>query len=295
MVATRGSGFLLDFLDEAAEAGARMIAQTHCRGISVLLSLRTKLPFDLLPAWHDLRELPVDEQLRILGDPERRVPYVDAAVNADYGHWSGVGAQARPPDFEGIRVYRHGLPPNPTVSEVAADRGVHPAEAMIDLCVASDGGQLFIQPSRYPQDETVLLRALRHPRAVMTFSDSGAHLSQIADSSIHTHLLGYWVRDRQEFTLEEAVRMITLAPALAWGFADRGLLRAGMAADINVFDPDTVGPAVPSLVADLPAGGLRLEQRSEGFAATLVNGAITILDGQPTGATPGRLVRTRPA
>ena len=295
MVATRASGFLLDFLDEAADAGARMIAQTHCRGISVLLSLRTKLPFDLLPAWHDLRELPVDEQLRILGDPERRVPYVDAAVNADYGHWSGVGAQARPPDFEGIRVYRHGLPPNPTVSEVAADRGVHPAEAMIDLCVASDGGQLFIQPSRYPQDETVLLRALRHPRAVMTFSDSGAHLSQIADSSIHTHLMGYWVRDRQEFTLEEAVRMITLAPALAWGFADRGLLRAGMAADINVFDPDTVGPAVPSLVADLPAGGLRLEQRSEGFAATLVNGAITILDGQPTGATPGRLVRTRPA
>jgi N-acyl-D-aspartate/D-glutamate deacylase len=141
----------------------------------------------------------------------------------------------------------------------------------------------------------MLLRALRHPRAVMTFSDSGAHLSQIADSSIHTHLLGYWVRDRQEFTLEEAVRMITLAPALAWGFADRGLLRAGMAADINVFDPDTVGPAVPSLVADLPAGGLRLEQRSEGFAATLVNGAITILDGRPTGDTPGRLIRRQPA
>ena len=73
----------------------------------------------------------------------------------------------------------------------------------------------------------MLLRAMRHPRTVMTFSDSGAHLSQIADSSIHTHLLGHWVRDRQEFTLEEAVRMITLAPALAWGMSDRGLLRAG--------------------------------------------------------------------
>jgi N-acyl-D-amino-acid deacylase len=295
MVATRTSGFLLDFLDEAAEAGARMVAQTHCRGISVLLSLRTKLPFDLLPAWHDLRELPVGEQLRLLGDPERRRPYVDAAVNADYDRWTGVGAQARPPDFEGIRVYQHGLPPNPSVADVARQRGVHPAEALIDLCVESRGYQLFIQPSRYPQDETVLLRALRHPRAVMTFSDSGAHLSQIADSSIHTHLLGYWVRDRQEFTLEEAVRMITLAPALAWGFADRGLLRPGMAADINVFDPATVGPAVPSLVDDLPAGGLRLEQRSEGFAATLVNGEITIRDGQPAGPTPGRLLRSRSA
>jgi N-acyl-D-aspartate/D-glutamate deacylase len=293
MVATRASGFLLDFLDEAADAGARMIAQTHCRGISVLLSLRTKLPFDLLPAWHDLRELPVDEQLRILGDPERRVPYVDAAVNADYGHWSGVGAQARPPDFEGIRVYRHGLPPNPTVSEVAADRGVHPAEAMIDLCVASGGEQLFIQPSLYPQDEAVLLRALRHPRAVMTFSDSGAHLSQIADSSIHTHLLGHWVRDRGEFTLEEAVRMVTLAPALAWGLDGKGLLRPGMDADLVVFDPGTVGPAVPTLVDDLPAGGRRLEQRSVGFLATVVAGEVTIERGELTGATPGRLLRRR--
>jgi N-acyl-D-aspartate/D-glutamate deacylase len=295
MVATRASGYLLDFLDEAGALGARMIAQTHCRGISVLLSLKTRLPFDLLPAWSDLRALPVDEQVQILSDPGRAGPYLDAAVNADYGRWTGVGAQARPPDFEGIRVYEHGLPPNPSVADIARQRGVHPAVAMVELCIESGGDQLFIQPSRYPQDEEVLLRALRHPRAVMTFSDSGAHLSQIADSSIHTHLLGHWVRDRQEFTLAEAVRMITLAPAMAWGFSDRGLLRAGMAADINVFDPDTVGPAVPRLVDDLPAGGRRLEQRSHGFLATVVNGRVTIDRGEPTGETPGRLLRSRPA
>jgi N-acyl-D-aspartate/D-glutamate deacylase len=295
LVATRSSGYLLDFLDEAAAAGGRVIAQTHCRGISVLLSLKTKLPFDLLPSWHDLRRLPVDEQVRILGDPDLRRPLVDGAVNAQYERWTGVGAQARPPDFEGIKVYEQGLPPNPSVADVARSRGVHPAQAMIDLCVESGGDQLFIQPSRYPQDEEVLLRALRHPRAVMTFSDSGAHLSQIADSSIHTHLLGHWVRDRQEFTLEEAVRMITLAPALAWGFNDRGLLREGMAADLNVFDPATVGPAVPRLVDDLPAGGRRLEQRSHGFLATLVNGEVTIREGATTGATPGRLIRSHSA
>ncbi len=295
MVATRGSDYLLDFLDEAADSGGRCIAQTHCRGISVLLSLRTRLPFDLIGSWGDLRARPTGEQLNVLGHPDLRRPYVDAAVHADYSGWKGVGAQARPPDFEGIRVYRHGLPPNPSVAAVARDRGVHPAEAMIDLCVESGGDQLFIQPSLYPQDEGVLLRAMRHPRTVMTFSDSGAHLSQIADSSIHTHLLGHWVRDRQEFTLEEAVRMITLTPALAWGFTDRGLLREGMAADLNVFDPATVGPVVPRLVPDLPGGGLRLEQRSTGFAATVVGGEVTIRDGMPTGATPGRLVRRRPA
>jgi N-acyl-D-aspartate/D-glutamate deacylase len=295
LVATKSSDYLLDFLDEAAAGGARVIAQTHCRGISVLLSLKTKLPFDLIPSWEDLRTLPVDQQVRILGDPEGKKPYVDAAVHARYEEWTGVGAQARPPDFDGIKVYQHGLPPNPSVADVGRHRAVHPAEAMIDLCVESHGDQLFIQPSRYPQDEEVLLRALRHPRAVMTFSDSGAHLSQIADSSIHTHLLGHWVRDRHEFTLEEAVRMITLAPALAWGFADRGLLRAGMAADINIFDADTVGPTVPRLVDDLPAGGRRLEQRSQGFLATLVNGQVTIEQGRPTGATPGRLLRSTSA
>jgi len=279
LMATREADHLLDFLDDAAAAGGRFIAQTHCRGINVLLSFKTRVPFDLLPEWHDFRQRPLDEQLKALRDGDTRVRLVEA--------------QARPPDFEGIRVYRQGLPPNPAVADVARQRGVHPVEAFVDLAVESDFEQLFIQPSLYPQDETVLLRALRHPRAVMTFSDSGAHLSQIADSSIHTHLLGYWVRDRREFTLEEAVRMITLAPAVAWGFADRGLVREGMVADLNVLDPDAVGPAVPRLVDDLPAGGRRLEQRSHGFLATVVAGQVTIRDGEHTGATPGRLLRNR--
>ena len=295
LVATRAAGHLLDFLDDAAAAGGQVIAQTHCRGISVLLSFKTRIPFDLLPAWHEFRAQTEADQLHTLRDPDARRRLVDAAKDADYATYRGVGAQARPPDFEGIRAYRNGLPPNPSVADIARERGVHPVEAMVDLAVESNFEQLFIQPSLYPQDEAVLLRALRHPRAVMTFSDSGAHLSQIADSSIHTHLLGYWVRDREEFTLEEAVKMITLAPALAWGFADRGLLRAGMAADLNVFDPERVGPAVPTLVDDLPGGGRRLLQRSVGFLATVVNGAVTIEHGAPTGAAPGRLLRRRPA
>ncbi|HEY7939646.1 MAG TPA: amidohydrolase family protein, partial [Acidimicrobiales bacterium] len=110
----------------------------------------------------------------------------------------------------------------------------------------------------------------------------------------HTHLLGHWVRDRQEIALEEAVRMVTLAPALAWGFTDRGLLREHMAADLNIFDPTTIGPAVPRLVNDLPAGGARLEQRAVGFLATVVGGEVTIDNGEATGARPGRLLRQTP-
>ncbi|HEX7094313.1 MAG TPA: amidohydrolase family protein, partial [Acidimicrobiales bacterium] len=294
MVATTTGGrHVLDMIDWIAARGGRVIGQTHCRGISVLLGFKTRLPFDLLPEWEPIRALPIEEQMKAMRDPAVRARLADAAMSGDYTRWRGIGAMPRKPDFDGIRVYERGLPPNPTVREVADRRGVSPAEAMIDLALETDFEQLFIQPSLYPQDERVLLDAMRHPRTVMTFSDSGAHLSQIADASIHTYLLGHWVRDRQEFTLEEAVRMITLAPAIAWGFADRGLVREGMAADLNVFDPETVGPAVPVVVEDLPAGGKRLLQRAHGFVATIVNGEITIRDGEPTGRLPGRLLRSR--
>jgi N-acyl-D-aspartate/D-glutamate deacylase len=282
----------LELLDRTAAAGGRMIGQSHCRGINVLLSFKTRLPFDLLPEWQSVRTLPLPEQRRALSDPATREQLAAAAMHGDYTRWRGIGAMPRKPDFDGIRVYERGLPPNPTIAEVARARGVSPAAAMIDLALESDFEVLFIQPSLYPQDETVLLEVLRHPRTVMTFSDSGAHLSQICDSSIQTHLLGYWVREREEFTLEDAVRMLTFAPATAWGFGDRGLLREGMLADVNVFDPATVGPAVPEVVTDLPGGGNRLSQKADGFRATLVAGEITILDGQPTGATPGQLARS---
>jgi N-acyl-D-aspartate/D-glutamate deacylase len=290
---TTGGRHFLDLIDWLAAQGGRMIGQTHCRGISVLLGFKTRLPFDVLPEWQTLRALPWNEQLQAFRNPETRARLADSAMNGDYTQWRGIGAMPRKPDFDGIRVYQHGLPPNPTVRQVAQQRGVTPAEAMIDLAVETDFEQLFIQPSLYPQDETVLLDAMRHPRTVMTFSDSGAHLSQIADASIHTYLLGHWVRDRQQFTLEEAVRMITFAPASAWGFSDRGLVREGMVADLNVFDPEKVGPAVPRVVEDLPAGGNRLEQRSHGFKATVVNGEVTIAEGELTGRVPGRLLRNR--
>jgi N-acyl-D-aspartate/D-glutamate deacylase len=99
------------------------------------------------------------------------------------------------------------------------------------------------------------------------------------------------VRDKQALTLEEAVRMLSFDNATHWGFADRGLIREGFAADLVVFDPDTVGPDMPDVVNDLPAGARRLVQRARGFAATIVNGEVVLRDGKHTGALPGQLLR----
>jgi N-acyl-D-aspartate/D-glutamate deacylase len=161
---------------------------------------------------------------------------------------------------------------------------------MIDLSLEHDFNQFFWQPIS-PFDHESVKAALSHPRTVVGFSDAGAHVSQMSDCSIQTHVLAHWVRDRQDFTLEEAIRMMTFAPARAWGFHDRGLVREGLIADLNVFDPATVTPDMPTLVNDLPAGAPRLRQTASGIRATIVAGTVTLHDGVHTGATPGVLVR----
>ena len=143
------------------------------------------------------------------------------------------------------------------------------------------------------EDQSAALELMKHPRSVVTFSDSGAHVSQIMDSSLQTHLLSHWVREKQAFTLEEAVKMITCDTATQFGFHDRGLLREGMAADMVVFDPKTVGPQMPEVVTDLPAGAKRLRQKAHGIRATVVNGQTLLRDNEPTGNLPGKLVRSK--
>src|SRR5579859_83078 len=278
----------LEWIDATVAAGGRMFGLTHSRGISVLLSFKTRLPFDVLAAWKEVRSLPLDEQKRALRDPSLRDRLVKAAHEGDYGR--PIGAEARKPRYDQIQVLERPVPPNATVAERARQRRVDPVELMIDLALETDFDQFFLQPL-FPWDPDDVLAVMKHPRTVMTFSDSGAHVSQIADCSIQTHLLAHWVRDRQAITLEEAVRMLTSAPAEAWGFADRGLLREGNVADINVFDPDRVGPELPTVVSDLPGGAKRLKQKATGFLATVVGGEVVLRDGKHTGALPGRLLR----
>jgi N-acyl-D-amino-acid deacylase len=278
----------LELIDRTSAAGGRMYGQAHCREFSVLLSFKTRLPFDVLPEWRELRAQPLAEQARALRDPALRARLVDAAHHGDYGR--AIGAETRKPDYRWLRILNGPLPPNPTVAEVAEREGKDPVELMIDLALESDFEQFFVQviANRNPDD---LYEIMTHPRTVMTFSDSGAHVSQIMDSSIQTHLLAHWVRDRQALTLEQAVRMLTLEPSTAWGFADRGLVREGLVADLNVFDPATVGPDLPTVETDLPAGARRLKQTSTGFLATIVGGEVLLREGKHTGALPGQLLR----
>jgi N-acyl-D-aspartate/D-glutamate deacylase len=285
--ATQG-GAALELIDRANAAGAQIFGLAHSRGIANLSSFRSRLPFDNLPEWREVRALPLDEQRRALRDPEVRKRLIHSAHHSEFGR--AIGAEARRPDFDLMRVLERPIPPNPTVNEAAAARGVDPVELILDLAVETDLEQFFWQPMSPFRHEAVVA-AMKHPNTVMTFSDAGAHVSQISDVSIQTHLLSHWVRDAQEFTLAEAVQMLTFKPARQWGLHDRGLVREGLVADLNVFDPATIAPAMPKIVHDLPAGQPRILQKADGIAATLVAGQVVHRDGEHTGALPGTLIR----
>tara|TARA_R110002096_G_scaffold19729_16_gene65818 strand:+ start:6281 stop:7981 length:1701 start_codon:yes stop_codon:yes gene_type:complete len=277
-----------ELANETAAAGGRMFVQAHSRAISTLLSFKSHTPFDNWEFWSEIRAKPLDEQRRLLADPAIKRRLVDIA-SAPYSGPKIVGAEPRPPEWDWIFLF-DGIGDETVMTEVAAKRGVHPAEAMIDIALERDFDAFFRQPIAN-EDQDHVLQMMRHPRSVVTFSDSGAHVAQIMDSSLQTHLLSHWVRDKQAFTLEQAVRLITFDTASAWGLHDRGLLRVGLNADLVVFDPERIAPNMPELLHDLPAGAPRLKQTATGIAATIVNGRTLLRNNEPTGNLPGRLVR----
>src|SRR5215510_4078168 len=189
----------LALLDETAAAGGRMFAQVHSRSLSALLSFKTQLPFDRLPVWKELRALPLAEQRSRLRQPDVRRRLVEASAQRD--NRQAVGTEARPADYDWLLVFDSVEGPHRTVAEVARERGQHPAETLIDLALEKDLDLFFLQPVAN-EDQDYALELMRHPRTVTTFSDSGAHVSQLMDSSLQTHLLSHWVRARQAFTLE---------------------------------------------------------------------------------------------
>ena len=278
-------------LEETAAAGGRMFVQVHSRALNTMLSFKTQMPFDRWDLWSDIRALSLDDQKRQLRDPDLCKRLVEIA-NGEAPRNRIVGVEARPPDYDHLYVMDSMVGEQRLLKDVAGERGVNPVALMIDLSLESDFDQFFCQPAANENQDHVL-EMMKHPRSVVTFSDSGAHVSQIMDSSLQTHLLSHWVREKEAMTLEEAVRELTCVPATYWGMHDRGLIREGLNADLVVFDPKTVAPRMPEVVNDLPSGAKRLKQVANGIRHSIVNGEVFLTDNEHTGSTSGRLFRGR--
>ncbi len=178
----------------------------------------------------------------------------------------------------------------------AAREGVQAAALAYDALMAREGtGFLYFPLFNYADGSLDLLHTLHsHPRTRMGLSDGGAHCAAICDGGMPTFMLSFWTRDRTRgprLPLELVVHRQTAQTAALYGLKDRGLLAPGYRADVNLIDFEALALGRPELVFDLPAGGRRLVQRASGYVGTWVAGRRTMVEGRPTGALPGRLVR----
>ena len=281
----------VQMVDEANAAGGRMLMQMTSQWSGSVRSFETLMLFDRAPVWAEFRKLPLSEQAAGLRDPEMRKRLVDAAQSHVVTRDPTLpNALRRPIDWDWIFPMYSVFPPHKSIQEMAHERNQLPIETYIDLALEKDL-KLFFQNPASNESQDFVLALLRHPHAVPTFSDSGAHVNSVINASLQTYLLSYWVRERKALRMEEAIRKITFDIASFWQLPGRGLLREGYWADVVVFDPEKLAPELPTLEHDLPTGAERLVQKCRGIKATIVNGQTLMRDGQHTGALPGQLMR----
>jgi N-acyl-D-aspartate/D-glutamate deacylase len=176
------------------------------------------------------------------------------------------------------------------IKEIAEQQGKHPVDAFLDLAV-EESLETGFSLGEINMDTEAVAQILGSPYAVVGLSDGGAHVQFHSNVSNPTRLLGYWVREKQIMSLEHAVRRLTFDSATAFGIYDRGLLQPGMAADLVVFDPDTVRPVPEDVVHDFPNDGWRMRELADGIHYTVVNGEVLLEKGTHTGAHPGRVLK----
>jgi N-acyl-D-aspartate/D-glutamate deacylase len=283
---------VLDRIAEAAGSGLPVQAQVAVRPIGVLFGLDTTIdPFILNPVWAPYRSGDRAARLAALTDPDVRRRLMEAAGEPSHvlGGYARFFPLGDPPEYE--------PPPEASVAAIAERQGRHPVEVLCDL-MAADGGAGFVYFPIFNYDAGDLeaqRELLTHPNTIIGLADGGAHVGTICDGSFPTTLLAHWGRDRvrgPRLELPWLVKAQTADTGDAYGLQDRGRLRVGLRADLNVIDFERLRLRTPEVVHDLPAGGRRLVQRADGYVATVVAGEVTYRGGEPTGALPGRLVRS---
>lgn len=293
------SNYLLKELDRARHDGLEIRGQVIPRPVGALLGLELSYnPFSLNPSYQAIAAAPLAQKVRELRNPQLRARLIAETPQDPNPFFMFVVG-----DLEQMFVL--GDPPNyhpsklDSVAARAREQGLDPREFIYDALLQRDGHEILYRPmGNFGGDhfEAAGRNLLKRDLTILGLGDGGAHYSLICDAAYPTYLLTYWSRDAVgdgQLPLPWAIRKLTSETAIAMCMNDRGLLKEGYKADINVIDMKRLHLHAPHAVYDLPAGGRRLRQKADGYDATIVSGEITYRDGEPTGALPGRLVRSR--
>ncbi|HEX7248810.1 MAG TPA: amidohydrolase family protein, partial [Burkholderiales bacterium] len=285
-----------DDISEAVRTSLRKAAPMIARGarpqtsplpLTREVNMRNPFSFAGFPSWQRVFvDKSKDAQAAVYRDPIFRDAFrEDLKRPASFGNWARITVhEVKNPKLKHLE--------GRTVAEVAAERGVDGVDALLDMTLEDDLKNEFTMQS-FNTREDRMAEILNNRDMLLGLGDGGAHLDMLCDSGYPTYVLGTWVREKKVLSLEEAVRRMTSDPADFFGIKDRGRIAPGMAADLVLFDPNTVGSVGrPERRYDLPGGAKRMVMRSQGVEMTLVNGEITWEKGALTGARAGKVLRS---
>jgi N-acyl-D-amino-acid deacylase len=284
----------VEFLDRATAEGAPVFSLLIARPFDRPLTVGPEnLHFLSVPSWLRMLNLPVMERAAALRDPAVRDELRYAVEN--YNRDPARGTTVPPPLWSAVYVDRvarteHTALQSRSIDDIAIERGVAPADVLLDLALDENFETAFRWRTESPEWSEAVRTAQLDPRMLIGVSDGGAHLARDDGADWSSYYLRTWVLDRQVWTLEEGIRQITQAPAALVGIADRGTLRPGSWADMMIFDPDAIGPWKKEFTHDLPGGVGRFRAWGQGVHATIVNGQPIVLKGELTDRLPGQLV-----
>ncbi len=285
-----------DDISEAVRTSLRKAAPMIARGarpqtsplpLTREINMRNPFSFAAFPSWQRVFEdKSKAAQAAVYGDSNFRNQFREELKRpAAFGNWERITVHEV--KSSNLKKWE-----GQTVAEVAAAQGKDGVDAFLDLTLADDLDNEFTMTS-FNNRVDRMAEILNNPAMLLGLGDGGAHLDMLCDSGYPSYMLGTWVREKKVLTLEEAVRRMTSDPADFFGIQDRGRLKAGLAADLAIFDPATVGSlGRPERRYDLPGGAKRMVMRSQGIEYTLVNGAVTWENGKLTGATSGEVLRS---
>ncbi|MFT5442234.1 MAG: N-acyl-D-amino-acid deacylase [Myxococcota bacterium] len=277
-------GFL-EASEKLTDQGLEVYPQVTCRPLNFEFQFKAPFLFESLPYFKQVSQADHAGKKSIYADEAFRAEFRQKVAGGITGSWEEtvVAECADDPSLNERRV-----------SEVAAERGVHPVDLVLDLALASDLEARF-RMAVFNTDEDAVAELLQHPGVILGLSDAGAHASQLCDACFSTHLLSYWVREKEVLDLEKAVSLLTSRSADVFGIRDRGRLVPGLAGDLAIFNPNEVGCSPLKRVNDLPGGGDRLISDAEGIRAVVVNGVVVREEGadaiDPDASMPGQVLR----
>ena len=289
----------LAYLRQAKREGLQIRGQVIPRPTGGLLGLELSLhPFALNPSFKPLADLPLAEKVAAMRNPEMRAKLLSDEPEDPHEFFKYVVSEKElmfvlgdPPNYNPA--------PEDSVGAMARAQNRDVMEVIYDALLQRDGHEILYRPMGNTEGEPRFESSGRNlldqdDTTIVALGDGGAHYSMICDAAYTTYLLTYWVKDAppsRKIPFHRAIKMLTRDPAAAVGLRDRGLVQAGYKADLNIINQEQLHLYAPHATYDLPAGGRRLAQKADGYAATIVSGQIAYRNGEATGALPGRLQR----